>query len=105
MREEVRAGRLDGGAANSVCTAAGVHTPGLRGELPMGLSEREVDVLRLMARGLSNKEIGKTLFISDRTAGNHIAHIYEKTAIKSRAAAALFAVTRGLAQPDGPPAK
>ena len=54
-------------------------------------------LLRLMARGLSNKEIGNTLFIADRTAGNHIAHIYEKTGIKSRAAAALFAVTRGLA--------
>ena len=63
----------------------------------MGLSEREVDVLRLMARGLSNKQIGAALFISDRTAGNHIAHIYEKTGIKSRASAALFAVTRRLA--------
>lgn len=97
MREEVRAGRLDGSAADSVCAAAGVHKPNLRGEAPMGLSEREVDVLRLMARGLSNKEIGNALFISDRTAGNHIAHIYEKTGIKSRASAALFAVTRGLA--------
>jgi DNA-binding NarL/FixJ family response regulator len=62
----------------------------------MGLSEREVEVLRLMARGLSNKEIGRSLFISSRTAGNHIAHIYQKTGIKSRASAALFAVTRGL---------
>ncbi len=97
MRDEVRAGRLDGAAADAVCAAAGVHKPGLRGELPMGLSEREVDVLRLMARGFSNKEIGSALFISDRTAGNHIAHIFEKTGIKSRAAAALFAVTRGLA--------
>jgi HD-GYP domain-containing protein (c-di-GMP phosphodiesterase class II)/DNA-binding CsgD family transcriptional regulator len=97
LRDEVRAGRLDGGAAESVCAAAGAPKPGLRGELPMGLSEREVDVLKLLARGLSNKEIGQALFISDRTAGNHIAHIFQKTGIKTRAAAALFAVTRGLA--------
>jgi HD-GYP domain-containing protein (c-di-GMP phosphodiesterase class II) len=90
LRDEVRAGKLDGGAADAVCAAAGVHRPGLRGEPPMGLSWREVEVLRLMARGLSNKEIGKALFISDRTAGNHIAHIYEKTGITSRASAALL---------------
>ncbi len=96
LREEVRTGRLDGGAADCVCTAAGIARAGLRGEFPLGLSEREVEVLRLMARGLSNKEIGQALFISDRTAGNHIAHIFQKTGIKTRAAAALFAVTRGL---------
>ncbi len=97
LRDEVRAGTLDGQTADAVCSAAGAQMSGLRGEPPMGLSDREVEVLRLLARGLSNKEIGQALFISDRTAGNHIAHIYEKTGVKSRAAAALFAVTRGLA--------
>lgn len=96
MREEVRAGRLDGRAADAVCAAGGAHVPRLRGELPLGLSEREAEVLALLARGLSNKEIGTSLFISARTAGNHIAHIYEKTGVQTRAAAALFAVTRGL---------
>jgi HD-GYP domain-containing protein (c-di-GMP phosphodiesterase class II) len=96
LREEVRAGRLDGRAADAVCAAAGARPPRLKGELPLGLSEREVEVLALLARGLSNKEIGAALFISARTAGNHIAHIYDKTGINSRAAAALFAVTRGL---------
>jgi HD-GYP domain-containing protein (c-di-GMP phosphodiesterase class II) len=96
VREEVRAGRLDGRAADAVATAAGARPAKLKGELPLGLSEREAEVLALLARGLSNKEIGTVLFISARTAGNHIAHIYDKTGINTRAGAALFAVTRGL---------
>jgi HD-GYP domain-containing protein (c-di-GMP phosphodiesterase class II) len=96
MRAEVKAGRLDGQAAEAVAAAAGARAGRLKGELPLGLSDREVEVLALLARGLSNKEIGSALFISARTAGNHIAHIYEKTGINTRAAAALFAVTRGL---------
>jgi DNA-binding NarL/FixJ family response regulator len=63
---------------------------------PCGLTEREVEILRLLAQGLSNKEIGARLHISPRTAGNHIAHIYEKTNVASRAAAALFAVQHRL---------
>lgn len=96
VREEVRAGRLDGSAADAVCSVAGARPARLKGELPLGLSEREVEVLALLARGLSNKEIRTALFISARTAGNHIAHIYDKTGINTRAGAALFAVTRGL---------
>jgi HD-GYP domain-containing protein (c-di-GMP phosphodiesterase class II) len=96
VREEVRAGRLDGRAADTVCAAAGARPAGLKGEAPLGLSDREVEVLTLLARGLSNKEIGTALFISARTAGNHVAHIYDKTGINTRAGAALFAVTRGL---------
>jgi HD-GYP domain-containing protein (c-di-GMP phosphodiesterase class II) len=96
LAEEVRAGRIDARAADSVCAAAGARSTRLKGELPLGLSEREAEVLALLARGLSNKEIGSTLFISARTAGNHIAHIYEKTGVNTRAGAALLAVTRGL---------
>jgi DNA-binding CsgD family transcriptional regulator len=101
LREEVRTGRLDGRAAEAVCAAAGAPRTRLKGEAPAGLSEREIEVLGLLARGLSNKEIGAALFISPRTAGNHIAHIYEKTGINTRAGAALFAVTRGLAVVGG----
>ena len=50
----------------------------------------------LVARGLTNKQIGQRLFISPRPVGHHIAHIYEKTAVKTRAAAALFAVEHDL---------
>ena len=101
MREEVRADRIDGRAADR--SARRRRRPArLKGGLPLGLSGREVEVLALLARGLSNKEIGTALFISARTAGNHIAHIYDKTGVNTRAGAALFAVTRGLAQLRGP---
>jgi HD-GYP domain-containing protein (c-di-GMP phosphodiesterase class II) len=98
LAEEARAGRLDMDAVAAVLAAAGARPPKLRGELPAGLSEREAEVLRLLAQGLSNKEIGARLFISARTAGNHLAHVYRKTGVSTRAAAALFAVRRGLVE-------
>jgi len=96
LAEEARVGRLDMDAVAAVLAAAGARVPKLLGELPAGLSEREVEVLRLLAQGLSNKEIGARLFISPRTAGNHLAHVYDKTGVSTRAAAALFAVRHGL---------
>ena len=57
---------------------------------------REVEVLRLVAQGLSNKEIGARLVISPKTAGNHVEHIYAKIGASSRAAASLFAMRHGL---------
>ena len=80
LREDVRAGRIDSDAANAVLAASG-HRPGRRREWPAGLTEREVDVLRLLARGLSNKEIAARLSISPRTAGTHIEHIYAKLGV------------------------
>ncbi len=53
-------------------------------------------MLRLVARGLSNKEIGARLVISPKTAGNHVEHIYTKIDASSRAAASLFAMRHGL---------
>jgi DNA-binding NarL/FixJ family response regulator len=61
-----------------------------------GLTAREVEVLILLARGLSNKQIATRLVITPKTAGNHIEHIYAKTGASSRAAAAMFAVRHGL---------
>jgi DNA-binding CsgD family transcriptional regulator/tetratricopeptide (TPR) repeat protein len=66
--------------------------------LPDGLSIRELDVLRLMARGLSNREIGATLFISEHTAANHVRSILRKTACANRTQATAYAFRRGLAQ-------
>jgi DNA-binding CsgD family transcriptional regulator/tetratricopeptide (TPR) repeat protein len=66
--------------------------------LPDGLSVRELDVLRLMARGLSNREIGATLFISGHTAANHVRSILRKTACANRTEATAYAYRRGLAQ-------
>jgi DNA-binding NarL/FixJ family response regulator len=86
-------------AVSAVLAAAG-HAPVARGGgWPDGLSDREVEVLRLVARGLSNKKIGRALHISPVTAKNHVAHLYEKTGIATRSAAALYAVTKGLVDP------
>ena len=64
---------------------------------PDGLSAREVDVLRLVARGLSNREIGRELFISEHTAANHIRSILRKTGCANRTEAAGYAHRHGLA--------
>ena len=78
------------GRALPGCGTAGGPVP------PGGLTEREVDVLRLVARGNSNKEIARQLVVSPKTIDNHIQHIYEKLHVSSRAAATLFAVERHL---------
>ena len=95
LRAEVRAGRLDGAAVDAVLRAAG-HAVRRRREWPAGLTAREVDVLRLLARGLSTREIAARLVISRKTAGSHIEHIYAKTGVSNRAQASLLAMKRGL---------
>jgi DNA-binding NarL/FixJ family response regulator len=95
MRAEVRAGRLDGSAADAVLEADGHRLPRRR-EALAGLTAREVEVLVLLARGLSNKQIAERLVITPKTASNHIEHIYAKIGASSRAAAAMFAVQHGL---------
>ena len=72
--------------------------PGSSSPLPDGLSVRELDVLQLVARGLSNREIGSTLFISEHTAANHVRSILRKTACGNRTEATAYAFRRGLAQ-------
>jgi DNA-binding CsgD family transcriptional regulator len=67
-----------------------------RREGPAGLTAREVDVLKLAARGLSNREIAGRLVISPKTVANHIEHIYAKIGASTRAAASLFAMQHGL---------
>ena len=99
LREEVRAGRLDGRAADAVLRAAG-HRVRRRREWPAGLTAREVEILRLVARGLSHKEIAEQLVISRKTASNHVERIYAKAGVNNRAMAALFAVRHGLVTTD-----
>jgi HD-GYP domain-containing protein (c-di-GMP phosphodiesterase class II) len=100
MRAEVRAGRIDGDAAQAVLSAAG-HRVGTRREWPAGLTRREVDVLRLLARGMSKKEIAAELVISPKTANSHIEHIYSKVGVGNRALASLFAARHGLVTVEG----
>jgi HD-GYP domain-containing protein (c-di-GMP phosphodiesterase class II) len=95
MRAAVRAGRLDGAAVDAVLEAAGHRLPRRRVALS-GLTAREVEVLILLARGMSNRQIAEKLVITPKTAGNHVEHIYAKIDASSRAAAAMFAVQHGL---------
>ena len=95
LRADVKAGRLDADAVEAILGAAG-HRVSRRRDGPAGLTAREVEVLRLLARGLSNKEIATQLVISPKTAGNHIEHIYSKIGASTRAKASLFAMQHGL---------
>jgi HD-GYP domain-containing protein (c-di-GMP phosphodiesterase class II)/DNA-binding CsgD family transcriptional regulator len=90
------AGALDPDAAEAVCAAAGVaiHAARVR---PARLTEREVDVLRLLARGRSKKEIARELGIAPGTVHTHVTHLYEKTGVSTRAGIAVFALEHGLA--------
>jgi two-component system response regulator DegU len=62
----------------------------------VGLTERELEVLRLVAQGASNREIAAALFISEKTTKNHLTHIFEKIGVSDRTQAALWAVRRGV---------
>lgn len=100
LRADVRAGRLESDAVEAVLAAAG-HRVLRRREGPAGLTAREVEILRLVACGLSNKEIALRLVISRKTAGNHIEHIYTKIGASNRAATSLFAMRHGLLPEEG----
>ena len=99
LRAGVRSGGLDAASADAVLAAAG-HPARRRREGPAGLTAREIEVLRLLAHGLTNREIGEQLAISPKTAGNHIDHIYTKIDASSRATASLFAMRNGLLPAD-----
>jgi DNA-binding NarL/FixJ family response regulator len=66
---------------------------------PAGLTTREVEVLRLIARGATTREVAKALGIGQSTAGTHIERIYTKTGASSRSTATLFALRHGLLDP------
>jgi HD-GYP domain-containing protein (c-di-GMP phosphodiesterase class II) len=103
LRADVKAGRLDADAVEAVLGAAG-HRVARRHGGPAGLTQREVEVLRLLARGLSNKQIAERLVISPKTVANHVEHIYTKIDASTRAAASLFAMRQGLLPEDEFPA-
>jgi HD-GYP domain-containing protein (c-di-GMP phosphodiesterase class II) len=95
LAEECRAGLLDADAISAVLEAAGQPAP--RIERPAGLTEREAQVIALLARGLQTKQIARVLGVSVKTADRHIEHAYRKIGVSTRAAAALFAMEHGLA--------
>lgn len=95
LRDEVRSGRLEAVAVDAVLAAAGQRR-GKRRPGPAGLTEREVEVLVLIARGASNKQVAHRLGITAKTAGSHIERIYTKIGASSRSTATLFAMQHGL---------
>jgi HD-GYP domain-containing protein (c-di-GMP phosphodiesterase class II) len=94
LAREAGAGRLDADAVSAVVEAAGQRVP--RIERPEGLTEREAQVVGLLARGLQTKQIARALGISVRTADHHIENAYRKIGVSTRAAATLFAIDHGL---------
>lgn len=95
LTAEVTDGRLDGDAVRAVLDAAG-HRTHRRAGHPRGLTNREVEVLVLLSRGLTKKQIAKALTISTKTVNAHVEHIYTKLGVTSRGTAALFAMRHGL---------
>jgi HD-GYP domain-containing protein (c-di-GMP phosphodiesterase class II) len=96
LLSQVRSGRLDPECVRAVIEVAG-HRPSRTRELwPAGLSDREVDVIRLLTRGMSNRAIADALVISPRTAEHHVQHVYAKIGVSTRAGAAMFAMEHGL---------
>ena len=94
LGREASAGRLDPDAVTAVVEAAGERVPRL--ERPSGLTEREAEVLGMLARGLQTKQVARGLGISVKTADSHIQHAYRKVGVSTRAAATLFAMEHGL---------
>jgi HD-GYP domain-containing protein (c-di-GMP phosphodiesterase class II) len=92
-------GRLDGEAVERVLAAAG-HRRSARPPLPSGLTTREAEVLRLLALGLTTRQVADRLVISAKTADHHVQHIYTKIGVSTRGAAALFAIERGILTTD-----
>lgn len=99
LREMAAAGKLDGEAVERVLAAAG-HRRNARPALPGGLTPREAEVLRLLALGLTTRQISADLTISAKTADHHIQHVYTKIGVSTRGAAALYAIEHGLLTTD-----
>jgi HD-GYP domain-containing protein (c-di-GMP phosphodiesterase class II) len=92
---EAEAG-LDGDAVACVLAAAGRGPAPSPAGGPTELTDREVEVLRLIARGRTNREVAERLVISPRTVGRHVENLYRKIGVSSRAAAAVFAMENRL---------
>jgi len=93
---EVKDGKLGHDAVDAVLAAAG-HTEQVpRQAWPGGLSDREVEVLKLISLGQTNRAVAQKLFISPKTVGRHIENIYGKIGVSTRPAATLFAMQHHL---------
>jgi HD-GYP domain-containing protein (c-di-GMP phosphodiesterase class II) len=96
LERDAEAGRLDRSAVRAVLRAAG-RPPARRTSWPAGLTDREVEVLALLSRGLTMREIAARLVVSPKTVDAHIQHIYAKLEVRTKSGARLFAMEHGLA--------
>jgi len=102
LRQAVEAGRLDAEAVEAVLGAAGQPSRRAKAQ-PAGLTPREIEVLRLIASGLTAKEAAQRLKISPKTADNHIQNLYAKIGVTTRAGGALYALEQGLVRTQSSP--
>jgi HD-GYP domain-containing protein (c-di-GMP phosphodiesterase class II) len=96
LSAEAQAGRLPPDAVRAVLAAAGQQRSPVPRPRPAGLSERECEVLGLIARGMATKQVARQLGISPKTCDHHIQRLYRKTGLSTRAGATLFALEHGL---------
>ena len=96
LLDDVDTGRFCRVEVDAVLAAAGQVSRPPQVARPANLTEREVDVLRLIARGHANKAVAAKLGITPKTVGHHVEHIYTKAGVTTRAGAALFAMENGL---------
>ena len=94
LGREASEGKLDPDAVTAVIEAAGQPAPKL--ERPAGLTEREAEVVAMLARGLQTKQVARELGIATKTADSHVQNAYRKLGVSTRAAATLFAIEHGL---------
>jgi DNA-binding NarL/FixJ family response regulator len=104
LRSAVRDGSLDPDAVEAVLAAAGQPSRNATQPRLAGLTPREIEVLRLIASGLTAKEAARRLEISPKTADNHIQNLYSKIGVATRAGAALYALEQGLVRQESSPA-
>lgn len=104
LRGAVREEKLCGNAVEAVLACAGQPSRRDTSERLAGLTPREIEVLRLIAGGHTAKEAARRLEIAPKTADNHIQSLYSKIGVSTRAAAALYALERGLIQQGISPA-
>jgi DNA-binding CsgD family transcriptional regulator len=101
LRSMAASGALDADAVERILEAAG-HRRAARPPSPGGLSAREVEVLRLLALGLTTKQVAAELSITPKTADHHVQHIYGKIGVSTRGAAALYAIEHGVLPAERP---
>ena len=96
LEAEAGAGRLAREAVAAVASAAEGRSRLTRAINPGGLTDREVEVLRLIARSHTNRVISEDLYISPKTVGRHVENIYVKIGVSTRAGAAPYAMEQRL---------